>query len=271
MREKEAIRTFRNAVWAHYKKHGRHTLPWRKTEDPYRILVSEVMLQQTQVERVIPFYTAWMKKFPTARALSAASLSKVLKAWQGLGYNRRAKNLHAAAKAIVQLRAFPRTPKELEALPGIGPYTARAVSAFALNQDVVFIETNIRTVFMHHFFPGKAKVADKDLVPLLEAALPKGRAREWYSALMDYGSYLKRSGVRLNARTKGYKPQSKFEGSARQARGALLKALAEGSKDASFLMSLLGVSRRDQMKAQLIALLKEGMVELRGNRFRLPS
>lgn len=142
---------FRRLVWAHYKKHGRHELPWRKTHDPYRILVSEVMLQQTQVQRVQPYYREFLKQFPTARRLAEAPLSEVLKAWQGLGYNRRAKMLHAAAKEIAK-HGMPKTALELEKLPGVGPYTARAVATFAYDADEILIETNIRTVVFHHFF-----------------------------------------------------------------------------------------------------------------------
>jgi A/G-specific adenine glycosylase len=150
---------FRRTVWAHYKKHGRHTLPWRATRDPYRILVSEVMLQQTQVERVIPFYTDFLKKFPSARALARAPLAEVLRAWQGLGYNRRARLLRETARAVTDDHGgrFPTSVEALEKLPGIGPYTARALAAFAHNRGSVFIETNIRTAVMHHYFPESAR------------------------------------------------------------------------------------------------------------------
>lgn len=261
------ITAFRKTVWDHYKKQGRHELPWRKTKDPYRILVSEVMLQQTQVERVIPYYKDWLRKFPTPEKLAKASLADVLKAWQGLGYNRRAKNLQAAAREVAKQGKFP---EDLESLPGVGPYTARAIRAFAHNEDVVFIETNIRTVVTHHFFPNKEKVEDKEILSILEKALPKGKSREWYGALMDYGSYLKRSGVRINSKAKTYKKQETFEGSRRQARGAILKALATGGRTSTFLVELLGPKRRVQLRLQLIALTKEGLIELRKGKFQLP-
>ncbi len=261
------ILAFRKVVWNHYKKHGRHALPWRKTRDPYRILVSEVMLQQTQVERVIPYYKDWLRKFPNAKALAKASLADVLRAWQGLGYNRRAKNLQAAAREVTKLGKFP---EDLQSLPGVGPYTARAIRAFADNDDVVFIETNIRTVVTHHFFPNKEKVEDKEILSILEKALPKGRSREWYGALMDYGSFLKRSGVRINSKAKAYKKQEAFEGSRRQARGAILKALAKGARTSAFLIELLGPQRRSQLRAQLVSLTKEGLIELSRGTFRLP-
>lgn len=269
--KKEKIAEFRRAVWKFYKAQGRHALPWRQTEDPYKILVSEVMLQQTQVERVIGFYEAFMKAFPTADALSKAALSEVLAEWQGLGYNRRAKNLHAAAKAVAERGSFPKTAEEMERLPGVGPYTARAVAAFAHNHDSIFVETNIRTVVMHHFFPGASKVDDAQIRQVLEKAHPKGKARLWYSALMDYGSHLKRSGVKLNPRVKGYKKQSTFKGSKREARGAILKALVKGPRDSKLLVEVLGPSRRAQAKEVIASLVHEGMIELSRGKFRLPG
>lgn len=261
------IPAFRRLVWGHYKKHGRHGLPWRKTRDPYRILVSEVMLQQTQVERVIPFYTAFIERFPTARSLSEAPLSAVLAAWQGLGYNRRAKMLREAAGKMGNRKRF--SVPELEALPGVGPYTARAVAAFAYGEDGIFIETNIRTAVIHHFFPKRKKVADADMEKILTKALPKGKSREWYSALMDYGAFLKRSGVSHNAKSRSYARQSKFAGSLREARGAVLKKLVAGSASKSTLLALLGTARKGQVGGALRALLAEGFVEVRGKRYRL--
>lgn len=155
---REDITEFKCIVWDHYRKHGRHNLPWRKTKNPYRILVSEIMLQQTQVERVTPYYKTFLKQFLTVRSLSRAPLSSVLRAWQGLGYNRRAKMLHEAAKEIAKRGSFPKKVTELERLPGIGPYTARAICAFAYNQNVVFVETNIRTALIHHFFRAKTSI-----------------------------------------------------------------------------------------------------------------
>lgn len=263
---------FRSIVWRHYRAHGRHALPWRTTRDPYRILVSEIMLQQTQVDRVIPYYQAWLTRFPTARKLAEASLADVLIQWQGLGYNRRAKMLHAAAKAIVAEHRgkVPDTVEALESLPGIGPYTARAVAAFAFNLDVVLIETNVRTAVIHHFFNDQDGITDAQIREIAAKALPKGQAREWYAALMDYGSFLKRSGIRTNARVKGYTKQKAFAGSSREARGAILRALAAAPASRASLTRLLGRDRRDQLEAQLDMLVAEGMVEKHGSRYRLP-
>ena len=267
------VRKFRKIIWDFYKKHARHDLPWRKTTDPYRILVSEVMLQQTQVERVRGYYAAWLKRFPTVKALADASLADVLTAWQGLGYNRRAKMLHDAAKTVMQeyKGKMPTDPELLVQLPGVGPYTARAVAAFSTNADVVFIETNLRTVVLHHFFAGKDGVSDTEILSILAEAFPKGRAREWYAALMDYGSHLKRSGVKVNAKSKGYAKQAAFAGSGRQARGAILKELAKGAANGRRIIGLLGDDRTEQMSEQLKKLLAEGMIQKEGARYALPQ
>jgi A/G-specific adenine glycosylase len=261
------VASFRKIVWNHYKKFGRHNLPWRKTRDLYKILVSEVMLQQTQVERVIPFYEKFLKRFPTAQKLAAAPLSEVLKSWQGLGYNRRAKQLRAAAQAMVGRKKF--SVVELEALPGIGPYTARAVAAFAYNEDDILLETNIRTAITHHFFAGKKKVSDTEIEKILIPALPKGKAREWYFALMDYGAFLKKSGIKLNAKRPQYVKQTRFAGSIREARGAILRTLAEKSQQGETLLNLFGASRRSQIRTALLALRTENLIAKTGEKYSL--
>lgn len=263
---------FRKLIWDFYTSHGRHDLPWRTTTDPYRILVSEIMLQQTQVERVRAYYLSWMKQYPTVRSLARASLAEVLVSWQGLGYNRRAKMLHEAAKVVVQEHKgkMPETVEELVQLPGVGPYTARAVAAFAHNTDVVFIETNLRTVVVHHYFAGKERVSDAEILEVLANVFPKGKSRQWYAALMDYGSHLKRSGVKLNARSTGYAKQKTFAGSDREARGAILKELAHGPATKARLIGLLGDDRKDQTTTQLTKLLAEGMVQKQGRVYELP-
>ena len=254
-------------------------MPWRKTRNPYRILVSEVMLQQTQVERVIPFYLRFTKRFPTIRSLARASLSDVLRAWQGLGYNRRAKMLHEAANIVIEKYGgkFPRKIKQLEKLPGVGPYTARAVAAFAFNQDCILVETNIRTVMMSEFLAyrskirtkGKRKISDVEIGKILARVLPKGKARTWYSALMDYGAHLKRSGVRLNATSAHYTKQAKFAGSAREARGMILRTLLTKPVSGILLTKTLGASRIPQMRKALAALIQEGLVIRTRKKFSL--
>lgn len=234
---------FRRTVLGYHLRHGRHSLPWRKTRDPYAILVSEVMLQQTQVDRVTPYFERWMKKFPTPRALAQAALIDVLREWSGLGYNRRAKYLHDAAKEITAKYGgiVPKDYAALLALPGVGDYTAKAVRVFAHNELEVLIETNVRAVFLHHFFSsGKARqtprslsesrrlIHDRELLHIIEKALNGQDARTWYAALMDHGSYLKSKYPNPSCRSKHYTKQSKFEGSVRQVRGAILKAISRG-------------------------------------------
>ncbi|OGG64297.1 hypothetical protein A3J11_02075 [Candidatus Kaiserbacteria bacterium RIFCSPLOWO2_02_FULL_55_12] len=274
------IRDFRRIVWNFYKTNGRHDLPWRpptlklrrdKTLDAYRVLVSEIMLQQTQVERVIPFYKKFIKRFPTAKKLAAAPLSDVLKSWQGLGYNRRAKMLQAAAKEAVgkYKSIFPAVYSELVELPGIGPYTARAIAAFSYNENVIFVETNIRTAVIHHFFSRRSDVEDTEVLEVLKKALPKGKSREWYSALMDYGAHLKRSGISHNARSSRYIKQSKFVGSLREARGAILRELTKGFQTEKRLVGLLGDDRVSQMRTALTALVAEKFVVKKRSSFAL--
>lgn len=208
-----------------YMVNGRHDLPWRHDLRPYSILVSELMLQQTQVDRVRPKYLHFMKKFPDEIALSQAKLGDVLISWQGLGYNRRAKYLLQTAREVEKLGSFPKTLDELLLLPGIGPYTAGAILAFAYNQPVVMIETNIRSVFLHHFFPDQIKVSDTELLPLIEASVDKNNPRSWYWALMDYGSFLKSQVKNPSQRSKQYSKQSKFAGSRRELRGKIIEML----------------------------------------------
>jgi A/G-specific adenine glycosylase len=223
---------FKRTVWNYYKTHGRHDLPWRKTTNSYRILVSEIMLQQTQVSRVIPFYKRFIKEFPTFKSLATASLSEVLRAWQGLGYNRRAKFLWQTAQVVAEKykNKFPRNPLLLKELPGIGSNTAGSVSAFAFNLSVVFIETNIRRVFIHHFFKNKKSVSDIQILPLIKKTLDTHNSRQWYWALMDYGAYLGVTIENPNRLSKHYLKQSSFKGSDREIRGKIIKILLENPK-----------------------------------------
>lgn len=232
------IAAFRKIVLMHYRESGRHSLPWRKTKDPYAILVSEIMLQQTQVDRVVPYFTKWMKRFPTVRSLAKAPLADVLKEWSGLGYNRRAKLLRECAKEIVE-KHDGKVPKDFAALvslPAIGPYTASAVRVFAFNEPDVLIETNIRTTFFYHFpvfhtSDGRhtdGTVRDSEILRVAKKAAKDQDPGTWHAALMDYGAYLKRNGIKLNRKSAHYARQSKFEGSTRQARGAILRKLLDG-------------------------------------------
>jgi A/G-specific adenine glycosylase len=215
---------FTKIVWDFYKQ-SKRDLPWRKTRDPYKILISEVMLQQTQVDRIVPKYAQFIKTFPDFKSLNKAPLQQVLKIWNGLGYNRRALYLKQAAEQVVKEYngKLPNSIEQLQTLAGIGYHTAGSISAFAFNKPVVFIETNIRSVFIHNFFHNKKIVSDKQLIPFIERTLDKTNPREWYWALMDYGSYLKKLFPNPSRASKHHVKQSKFEGSDRQIRGVILK------------------------------------------------
>ena len=229
MRRTRSIAGFRRTVWEYYHRHARHGLPWRKTSDPYKILVSEIMLQQTQVSRVMEKYKEFLRAFPTVRALARAPFADVLKTWSGLGYNRRAKYLHDAAKAIVAEHRgrIPSSYESLRSLPGIGDYTARAVRVFAFNEPDVLIETNIRTAFIHNIWKSDVYISDKEIRLIAMRAAEGQDPRKWHFALMDYGAHLKHLGVRNNHRSAHYVKQSKFEGSVRQVRGAILRSLLQ--------------------------------------------
>lgn len=255
------MKDFQQFVLWWYSLHGRHNLPWRQNYDPYQVLVSELMLQQTQVERVIPKYEAFIKQFLTVELLANAPLSEVLIAWQGLGYNRRAKFLHQTSKAVSEKGGvFPYTLDGLLKLPGIGPYTASAVAAFSYNQPVVVIETNIRTVFIHHFFPNQESVPDSELLPLINESIDIDNPRRWYSALMDYGSTLKRLLPNPTRKSKSYKKQSTFKGSVRQTRGEILRILSTADQmQKNDLLKQLE-SRQENHQKALDQLISEGLV-----------
>lgn len=217
---------FQKKIWDFYSDKGRPYLPWRKKITPYRIWVSEIMLQQTQVDRVVPFFNRWIKKFPTMKKLANASQSEILTAWKGLGYNSRALRMQKVAR----LGSLPKTYDELLQLPGIGPYTAAAICAFAYNQPVVMIETNIRRVFIDSFFKSQENIHDRDILKLIEKNLYKENPREWYWALMDYGAYLGKTITNPNKKSRHYTVQKKFKGSDRELRGGILGILLEVKK-----------------------------------------
>lgn len=231
------------------------------------------MLQQTQVDRVLPKYQAFLQQFPCVTALASASLGDVLIAWQGLGYNRRAKLLWQCAQTVVgeYNGRFPKSYDGLKALPGIGSYTAAAVMAFAYNEAVPLIETNVRTVYLHHFWPADATdVTDAEILALVAATLPAENVRAWYAALMDYGTHLKKTVGNHNVRTKSYQKQSTFKGSDRQLRGALLRALTAGPHTRVKLLKQLSAFADIKIDAQLEALLQEGLIVTSGRSYQLP-
>jgi A/G-specific adenine glycosylase len=265
-----AMVLFRQIVLDHYRAFGRR-MPWRETTDPYRVLVSEVMLQQTQVDRVRPKYGAFLEAFPDVEALARASPADVLRVWQGLGYNRRALALQAAAARIVTEFGgrVPDDPVALETLPGIGPATAAAIVAYAFDQPTVYIETNVRRVFLHFFFRDRTGVPDAELRPLVERALDRDRPREFYWALMDYGTMLARNGPNPNRRSAHHVVQPPFEGSARQLRGRTLKVLlATGGLGVEGLAEATGATAH-RLAPILAQLRKEGFVAEDGPIYRV--
>lgn len=261
------LASFQQLIREYYRRHGRR-LPWRETGDPYAILVSELMLQQTQVDRVVKKYTEFLEAFPGFRDLAEAELSRVLTLWQGLGYNRRAVSLRLCAQAVVEhfQGALPDDIGELEALPGIGPYTARAVAAFAFARATPFIETNIRSVFIHHFFPEREKVSDREILPLVELTLDRHEPREWYYALMDYGAMLKKVGANPGRQSAHHTRQSPFRGSNREQRSLILRnILASPGITAATLVDGLAADAAG-IRRNLQQLEREGFIRQDGGR-----
>ena len=255
------IKAFQGQIYAYYRLHSRD-FPWRRTTNPYHIVVSEIMLQQTQVERVHDKYLEFIHAFPDFDSLSKAFQKDVLALWQGLGYNRRALALKRLAEDVVSKHggALPRDVEALSSLPGIGKTTAGAILAFAFNFPSVFIETNIRRVFIHEFFDGEDDVKDTEILPLVEATVDRENPREWYWALMDYGSMLKKNVENPNRRSAHYTRQTPFEGSDRRIRGLVLKRLLnDKTLSAEILVEETGVGL-DHLKRILAGLLGEGFI-----------
>jgi len=287
---KQKIPSFQKHILDWYHKNQRD-LPWRKTRDPYNILISEVMSQQTQLSRVVPKYEVWMKKFPTVQDLAQSSVAEVLEYWSGLGYNRRALNLKKAAEKIVREfnGVFPQTEKELTSLPGIGKYTARAVLCFAFDEQVTVVDTNVRKVILTQFFNnsgegGNSKIlqiSDAEITPLsritdseineiAEQLLPKGKAYEWNQALMDYAaSVLKKEKIPIPK-------QSKFIGSHRYYRGQILKLLLQKKSVAieeigSFIKKEYTHDEKEWLQKLLDELVDEGFILIENDTIELVS
>ncbi|MCD1654668.1 A/G-specific adenine glycosylase [Treponema zuelzerae] len=257
----KAVSEFQHTILDHYQNSGR-AFPWRETRDPYAILVSEFMLQQTQTDRVVPKYLAWMSRFPTVESLASSTLSEVLEQWSGLGYNRRARFLRETAMLITKKHGslVPEDPEALDSLPGIGPYTARAISTFSYGLPHAFIETNIRAVYLFFFFPEKENVPDSEVLSIIERTVWKDDPRSWYYALMDYGAELKKKVHNPNRRSKHYSKQSPFEGSLRQARGAVIRQLGNLGRSDSRTIAAAENLPEEKVSQALSALCLEGMV-----------
>ena len=245
-------------------------MPWRTSTDPYYVLVSELMLQQTQVDRVIPKFNAFITAFPAIADLARAPLSDVLQLWSGLGYNRRAKFLHSAAQKVVADfgGVVPNTLEGLVSLPGVGPNTAGAIMAYSFNDPVSFIETNVRTVYFYHFFQESQAVTDAELRQKVAETTDHEHPREWYWAMMDYGSWLKKQGFSANSKSAHYKKQAPLKGSLREMRGLLLKLLSAGDQPVTALTEEFGNDSRYEIA--LAALLQEGLLTQSGDRIHLP-
>ncbi len=267
---KKKIDLFRNKIYSYYRK-NRRDLPWRETVDPYHILVSEIMLQQTQVVRVLNKYSAFIEKFPTIDSLVSASIREIYSKWQGLGYNRRAVALKKCVEIVQHSynSVIPGSVSELQKLPGIGKATASAISAFAFNEPAVFIETNIRTVFIHCFFPEREQVADNEILPLIAASLDTSDPRNWYYALMDYGVMLKKKYPGLNTKSAHYAKQTPFEGSDRQIRGRILKELVNNQHMTEKELTAGLNADKQRVRNILAQLTGENFIAKKGGRFSM--
>ena len=252
---------FQELVWAKARELYR-PMAWRDEPTLYHVLVSELMLQQTQVSRVMTKYAEFMQAFPTIESLATASLADVLRAWQGLGYNRRAKFLHASAQHIVD-HGEPRTMNELIALPGVGKNTAAAMMNYVNEVPSAFVETNIRTVYFHHFYQDSQQVDDRELVEVVRRTMDCEHPREWFWALMDYGAQLKSQGLGRLDTSKHYKKQAPLKGSIREVRGQIIRELTVRQSTSATLRHKLGGDARYEVALQ--GLITDGLVtEIKG-------
>jgi A/G-specific adenine glycosylase len=264
------IGKFQQKIYRYYKKYGRN-LPWRMTQNPYHILVSEIMLQQTQVQRVLGKYEEFIRIFPDFYTLAHAPFQTIFKVWQGLGYNRRAKALQQIAQKVIEgfQGNLPSSLETLITFPGIGGATASAIAAFAFNQPAAFIETNIRRVFIHGFFPEKTDIKDTEILPLVEETLDTSDPRTWYYALMDYGVMLKQQHENPNRRSAHYQRQSPFQGSNRQIRGMILKLLNRKIVASEQEIAEEINMPSERVKNTLNHLMEEGFIRKKGRKYQL--
>lgn len=247
---------FTATIHEYFKAHGR-SFPWREEITPYHVVVSEVMLQQTQTDRVAQKFNDFISAFPHFESLASAPFELVLRSWKGLGYNRRALNLQKIAQLVMDHHGgtLPDSPATLKTFPGIGPATAASICAFAFNQPTLFIETNIRTVFIYFFFRDQQQIHDRQIMPLIEHTIDQKNPRLWYYALMDYGVMLKKTVGNLCQQSKHYAKQSRFEGSDRQIRGKILELLLKNPHlSDEYIMSALTIekNRYDKIVGTLV-------------------
>lgn len=264
------IAIFRRTVYRYYRAHQR-VMPWRDNTSPYYVFVSEVMLQQTQLERVIKKFPLFIERFSSFSDLAGGSLADIFSAWQGLGYNRRAKWLRDAARIIMETfhGSLPEDPEQIATLPGIGKNTAAAIAAYAFNHPIAYIETNIRSVFIHHFFNDSSDINDAQILPLVERACDKKNPREWYWALMDYGTHLKEIHKNPSRKSAHYRVQTPFKNSDRRIRGIIIRVI--GEKGIILKKNLYHETGEDPDRVDRItdSLIREGLVREERGKYRI--
>lgn len=264
-------KTFRKIILEHYRE-NRRDFPWRNNPSPWEVYVSEVMLQQTQTNRVSEMFPPFMERFPSPEVMAASSLEDVLRHWKGLGYNRRARSLHQASKVMVENHGgtVPQDPEQLVELPGIGPATAASIAAFAFDRPTVFVETNIRTVYIYFFFPGQEEVHDRDILPLVESTLDRKSPHHWYSALMDYGAMLKKNLPNPGRKSRHHVKQSPFKGSRREIRSRIMDLVLE-QRQVSRHMALENItSPQHDVNAVIDELVGEGFLSEQAGKLVIP-
>ena len=268
---KEVIKAFQDFIYSFYRRNKRN-FPFRENLTPYKVVVSEIMLQQTQTNRVSEKFLEFIEKFPDFNSLASASIDELLSVWQGLGYNRRALALKEIAQKVVNDYdgKVPKDLKLLEALPQIGYNTASSILAFAYNHPTYFIETNIRRVYIYFFFPGRSKIDDKEIMDIVKFSVDEENPREWYYALMDFGVMLKKTHPELNKKSAHYRKQSKFDGSIRQVRGKILKLLLKTPLTRKEIIDKLDYDEKQIVKILKI-LVKEGFIQKEQDKFSIKA
>ncbi len=263
----EVINSFQNFIYEYFTNHKRK-FPFRENITPYNVLVSEIMLQQTQTERVSEKFLKFTEKFPNFLTLSQAPLDVILREWKGLGYNRRAVALKKIAESVIRdyNGELPDSKETLESFPQIGHNTASSIITFAFNKPTAFIETNVRRVYIYFFFPKKVNIHDKEILPIVKLTVDKNNPREWYYALMDYGVMLKRTHPELNRKSAHYRKQAPFKGSSRQIRGKLLKMLIDAKTlDILEIQKRIKINDSKRLEKILYQLEKEGFITIKEN------
>jgi len=263
----EVIKVFQGLIYSFYN-HKKRNFPFRENITPYKVVVSEIMLQQTQTNRVAEKFIEFINKFPDFKSLAQASIEELLSVWQGLGYNRRAIALKMIAERIMSEfnGNVPKDMDSLTSLPQIGHNTASSILSFAYNIPTYFIETNIRRVYIYFFFSGKTEIDDKEIMELVKVSVDKDNPRDWYYALMDFGTMLKKTHPELNKKSAHYRKQSKFDGSTRQVRGKVLKLLLEKPFSKREIIDKINYEEKKVIEI-LDALKKEGFIQEEQDKF----